>query len=167
LCAAFGPKAVLQPGRPCLAPCLPRHRTQFRLPAAHKAAEAEQQAEGSETEVEPQAAVEFDAFDKLNDWQMLRIVTQDMPDEEVNELVWECLGYVKSFDMDPETLTVQEVWDTSNVFPKWAAKFPTPPDLLGVTRKYYPEIDRPIKEANSALARSIPMEHKKASTAAP
>ena len=44
----------------------------------------------------------MDPEDKLNDWQLLRIVTQDFPDEEVNELIWECLGYVKSLELDPE-----------------------------------------------------------------
>jgi hypothetical protein len=31
-----------------------------------------------------------------------------MPDEEVNELAWECLGYVKSFDMNPEVQTTDD-----------------------------------------------------------
>eukprot|EP00193_Tetraselmis_chui_P008795 CAMPEP_0177766998 /NCGR_PEP_ID=MMETSP0491_2-20121128/8833_1 /TAXON_ID=63592 /ORGANISM="Tetraselmis chuii, Strain PLY429" /LENGTH=258 /DNA_ID=CAMNT_0019283469 /DNA_START=95 /DNA_END=871 /DNA_ORIENTATION=- len=117
--------------------------------------------DAAEAKQETAPAAEFDPYDKLNEWQLLRIVTQDMPDEEVNELAWECLGYVKSFDMNPETLTVETVWDNSRVFPKWRANYPTPPDLIGVTRKYYPEIDAPIKEANAALARSIPLEHKK------
>jgi len=109
---------------------------------------------------EPPVAQVLDPEDKLSDWEMLRIVTQDMPDEEVNELVWECLGYVKSVDMDPETLTVEVKWDNTNVFPKWRAKYPEPMDLLGITRKYYPEVDAPIKEANAALARSIPQAYK-------
>lgn len=27
-------------------------------------------------------------------------------------------------------------WDSTNVFPKWRARYPDPPDLVGVTRIY-------------------------------
>ena len=45
---------------------------------------------------------------------MKRIVLQEIPDEEVNQLVWKYLGY----KYDEETSS----WDTTNVFPNWAKK---------------------------------------------
>lgn len=86
-------------------------RSCLRLYASQEAAETLQAdsqpgAEVSQAGDASTPAAEFDPYDKLNDWQMLRIVTQDMPDEEVNELVWECLGYVKSYEMDPEVRTL-------------------------------------------------------------
>ena len=59
-----------------------------------------------------------------------------------------------------ETLEGVEVWTAKNVFPKWAAAYPKPPDVIGVTRKYWPEIDAPVKAACAALTRSVPQEHK-------
>ena len=46
------------------------------------------------------------------------------------------------------------------MFPKWRARFPQPPDLVGVTRVYSPDVDEPVLRANQALHRSIPMAHK-------
>jgi len=55
-------------------------------------------------------------------------VLQENTDEEVNFLVWKCLGY----RYNPET----EEWTNEDVFPKWREKYPSPPDLIGVTRTY-------------------------------
>jgi hypothetical protein len=98
--------------------------------------------------------------DPIGDEVLLRIVLSQIPDEEVNALVWECLGYTKSIDMDAETMEVKEVWPPENVFPKWAAAYPEPPDVIGVTRKYFPEVDAPVKAACAALTRSVAQEHK-------
>ena len=78
----------------------------------------------------------------------------------MNELVWTALGYVKEIELDMETLTGKEVWKPTNVFPKWAARYPEAPDVIGVTRKYWPEIDAPVKEACAALTRSVADDHK-------
>lgn len=59
-----------------------------------------------------------------------------------------------------ETLEGVEVWSPENVFPKWAAAYPQPPDVIGVTRKYFPEVDAPVKAACAALTRSVAEEHK-------
>ena len=59
-----------------------------------------------------------------------------------------------------ETLEGIEVWAAENVFPKWAAAYPQPPDVIGVTRKYFPEVDAPVKAACAALTRSVAQEHK-------
>jgi len=75
-----------------------------------------------------------------------------MPDEEVNGLVWKYLGYRK----DEAT----GEWDASKVFPKWAAKYPTPPDLVGVTRTYERAVDEPVLRAVQSLQKSVPTEHK-------
>ena len=51
-------------------------------------------------------------------------------------------------------------WDASAVFPKWAKKYPQPPDLIGVTRTYERAVDEPVLRAVQALQRSVPTEHK-------
>lgn len=91
---------------------------------------------------------------------MLRIVKQDelcdtdeyMSDDAVNALVWKYLGY--QYDEEAGT------WDASTVFPKWAARFPQPPDLVGVTRTYSREVDEPVLRAVQSLQRSVSKEHK-------
>jgi len=88
----------------------------------------------------------------LSDEVMLSIVLQDMSDADVNSLVWKYLGY----RFDEET----QEWDASAVFPKWAAKYPQPPDLVGVTRTYSREVDEPVLRAVQALQKSVPTEHK-------
>jgi len=90
--------------------------------------------------------------DELSNEVMLKIIYQETTDQEVNDLVWKCLGYEK----DEET----GEWDNTNVFPKWREKYPQPPDLIGVQRNYTYEIDRPCQKANQALVASIPQEHK-------
>lgn len=75
----------------------------------------------------------------LADEQLLKIVLQEMPDQEVNDLVWKYLGY--RYD------EASAGWDASAVFPNWAAKYPQPPDLIGVTRTYTKDVDEPVREA--------------------
>jgi len=77
---------------------------------------------------------------------------QDMPDADVNQLIWKYLGY--RYDEAADT------WDASGVFPKWAAKYPQPPDLVGVTRTYTRDVDEPVMRAVQSLQRSVPKEHK-------
>ena len=78
----------------------------------------------------------------------------------MNRLTWRALGYRWRVDLDAETLTAVEVWTPDEVFPNWKKRYPQPPDVLGVTRKYDPKIDAPVKEACAALTRSVPEEHK-------
>jgi hypothetical protein len=92
------------------------------------------------------------APDDLADEVMLTIVLQEMPDDDVNKLVWKYLGY--TYD------EAAGAWDSSKVFPKWAAKYPQPPDLVGVTRTYTREVDEPVLRAVQALQKSVPTEHK-------
>lgn len=90
--------------------------------------------------------------DDLADEVMLRIVMQEMTDTEVNALAWKYLGY----HFQEATGT----WDASAVFPNWRQKFPQPPDLVGVTRKYEREIDEPVLRAVQSLQQSVAKEHK-------
>ena len=90
--------------------------------------------------------------DELTNTNMLRIILSMCEDEEVNELVWKCLGYRWKAETDE--------WDASECFPKWRERFPTPPDLVGVTRIYSKEIDGPVLKANQALVRTVPMKYK-------
>lgn len=63
-----------------------------------------------------------------------------LPDEQVNRLLWDCLGY----QYDPSAQT----WRNDSVSPIWREKFPTPPDFI----EHRPAIVH--------LTRSIPPEHK-------
>ena len=51
-------------------------------------------------------------------------------------------------------------WDASGCFPNWRAKYPAPPDLVGVTRNYSREVDEPVLRAVQSLQRSVATEHK-------
>jgi len=75
-----------------------------------------------------------------------------MPDKDVNDLIWKYLGY--------RYIEETDTWDVSAVFPKWAAKYPRPPDLIGVTRTYSREVDEPVLRAVQSLQRSVPKDHK-------
>ena len=98
--------------------------------------------------------------DPLGDDVLLSIVRSELEDDAVNRLVWRALGYRSRVDLDAETLTAVEVWTPDEVFPNWKKNYPQPPDVLGVTRKYDPKIDAPVKAACAALTRSVPEEHK-------
>lgn len=89
--------------------------------------------------------------EELSNENLVRLVREECTDEEVNSLVWKCLGYLRR---DNAT------WDTTNVFPKWRAKYPDPPDFIGVSRIYSREVDEPVLRANQALVNSIPMNYK-------
>ncbi|KAL3918269.1 MAG: hypothetical protein SGPRY_006081 [Prymnesium sp.] len=89
--------------------------------------------------------------DDLSDHAMLSIVLSETSDEQTNELVWKYLGYTRGPDGE---------WDASAVFPNWRKKYPTPPDLIGVTRTYSREVDEPVLRAVQSLQRSVPTEHK-------
>ena len=94
--------------------------------------------------------------DELSNENMLRIILSMCTDEEVNELVWKCLGYRRVTDNSAE----EGEWDATECFPKWRDRFPTPPDLVGITRTYTKEVDGPVLKANQALVRTVPMAYK-------
>uniref|UniRef100_A0A7S2MEP5 Uncharacterized protein n=1 Tax=Octactis speculum TaxID=3111310 RepID=A0A7S2MEP5_9STRA len=97
--------------------------------------------------------------EELSNANMLAIILGVATDEEVNSLVWKCLGYRQP---SQQTATGEGVvsWTNSKCFPKWRERFPEPPDLVGVTRIYSKEVDGPVLKANQALVRTIPMAHK-------
>ena len=98
--------------------------------------------------------------DPISNDVLLSIVRSELSDEAVNKLVWNALGYRCRVELDAETLTAVEVWTPDEVFPNWAKNYPQPPDVIGVTRKYDPKVDAPVKAACAALTRSVPEEHK-------
>ena len=93
--------------------------------------------------------------DELTNENIGCLVWERCSDDEVNRLVWKCLGYRRA-----EGAPDDAPWENDAVFPKWRARFPQPPDLVGVTRVYSPDVDEPVLRANQALHRSIPMAHK-------
>jgi hypothetical protein len=68
------------------------------------------------------------------------IVNGEIPDDTVNHLVWESLGY-RYNEQNAQ-------WNTSAVAPEWAEAYPDPPDFIA---------SRP---ATVKLTRSIPPEDK-------
>ena len=88
----------------------------------------------------------------LSNEVLLTIVTSEMPDTEVNALVWKYLGY--RYDQ------ATGAWDSSAVFPNWRKNYPAPPDLVGVTRTYTRQVDEPVLRAVQSLQKSVAKEHK-------
>lgn len=91
--------------------------------------------------------------DELCNSNLVKIVNLECSDLECDQLAWKCLGYKfeessNQFVLSPE------------VFPKWAAKYPEAPDLIGLARNYSPEIDKPVRDASMNLMRSIPRDYK-------
>ena len=84
----------------------------------------------------------------LSDANLVKIVQLETTDIDTNVLLWKCLGY--TYDVE------SNAWTNENVFPKWKSKFPEPPDMIGVTRKYDPETDKVVRNASMDLMRSIP-----------
>jgi len=93
-------------------------------------------------------------LDDLSPINLLKIVQESASDIDTNVLLWKCLGYSYSGDEKGGK------WNSDKVFPKWKAKFPTPPDLIGVTRRYDPETDKEVRNASMDLMRSIPRSFK-------
>jgi hypothetical protein len=90
--------------------------------------------------------------DELSNENILKIVTIECTDLEVNTLAWKALGY----RFNPDT----NQWSNEMCFPKWRDKYPTPPDLVGMRRIYEKEIDQPVLKANQSIVRSVPVEFK-------
>jgi hypothetical protein len=91
--------------------------------------------------------------DEITNQNLIKIVNLQCSDVECNNLVWKALGYGYDAASDKFVLT-------PNVFPKWATKYPEPPDLIGVTRNYSPEVDKECRDASMNLMRSIPRDYK-------
>lgn len=91
-------------------------------------------------------------LEEISDENLVKIVNLETSDDQTNTLAWKCLGY----RYDPAT----SQYNNDLVFPKWKAKYPTPPDLVGVRRIYDPSVDKPVRDANMNLMRSIPRNYK-------
>jgi len=92
-------------------------------------------------------------LNEIKDENIVNIVNLKYTDQECNVLAWKCLGYQYNKNIDKFELS-------NNVFPKWAIKYPEPPDLIGITRKYDPETDKVVRNASMDLMRSIPRSFK-------
>jgi hypothetical protein len=76
----------------------------------------------------------------LNTDTIWAILKEEIEDDTVNHLVWQCLGY-RYDDATGE-------WDVTGVAPEWRDEYPEPPDFIA---------SRP---ATVKLTRSIPSENK-------
>ncbi len=76
----------------------------------------------------------------LNSDTCWQILNDQLSDQTVNALLWQCLGY----RYDPEL----QQWNTAGVSSEWSTDYPQPPDFVG---------SRP---ATVKLTRSIPAAHK-------
>lgn len=91
--------------------------------------------------------------EELSDENLVKIVLLEATDIQCNEMAWKCLGY----EFGVET----QQWEAIRVFPKWKSKYPSPPDLIGVTRTYADvAIDRPVRDASMNLMRTVPRDYK-------
>lgn len=90
--------------------------------------------------------------EEVGDTNILKILTLEATDEEANLLCWKCLGY--RYDAN------SAIYESNKVFPKWRSKYPQPPDVIGVSRLYDPEVDKPVRTASMDLMRSIPKDYK-------
>ena len=83
---------------------------------------------------------------------LLRIIHGDTPDEWVNEIVRNLLGW---------RLLENGEWNDDFVAGPWKKIYPDgPPDFIGKNGDYTPETDRPVRNAIVRLTRTIPQEHK-------
>ena len=93
------------------------------------------------------------SLDELADENIVKIVNLEATDTECNYIAWKCLGYRYNDD--------KGIFEGSDkVFPKWLAKYPNPPDVIGIKRDYRPEIDKDVRNASMDLMRSIPRDYK-------
>jgi Domain of unknown function (DUF1823) len=100
--------------------------------------------------------------EELTNENILKIVSIQCSDLEVNTLVWKCLGY-RFKEQEGGGDEIEEGynrWSADECFPNWQEKFPDPPDLIGMQRIYSPEVDKPSLKANQSLVRSIPADNK-------
>jgi hypothetical protein len=88
----------------------------------------------------------------LSNERLVKIVNLETRDEDCNTLCWRCLGYTFN--------TTTGSYSNEGVFPKWRERYPAPPDVIGVTRNYSAEVDKPVRDASIALMRSIPRDYK-------
>lgn len=80
------------------------------------------------------------ALPLLNTETIWAILNEEIDDNTVNKLLWQCLGYCYDSEADK--------WENINVAPEWREDYPEPPDFIE---------SRP---ATVKLTRSIPPENK-------
>lgn len=70
------------------------------------------------------------------------ILNDELSDETVNHLVWNCLGY--RYDSS------QKLWDSQMVDPVWSQKYPAPPNFIE-SRPATVQLTRSIPKPNKQL----------------
>ncbi|RYG63829.1 DUF1823 family protein [archaeon] len=89
---------------------------------------------------------------ELSDENLILIVTLVASDRQCNALAWKCLGY--------RYHAHNQTYSNEGVFRSFRARFPAPPDLIGVTRDYSFRVDRAVRDASMQLVRSVPPDFK-------
>ena len=74
------------------------------------------------------------------------ILNGDLPDDTVNRLVWQTLGY----EYNAETQT----WQTQRVNDAWAQKYPDPPNFIE-SRPATVQLTRAIPKENKQLLKTV------------
>ncbi|HAG80746.1 MAG TPA: DUF1823 domain-containing protein [Cyanobacteria bacterium UBA12227] len=78
----------------------------------------------------------------LNTETIWAILNEDIDDDTVNKLVWNCLGY----RYNSETNT----WESTEVLPEWKEEYPEPPNFIE-SRPATVKLTRSIPQANKQL----------------
>ncbi len=74
------------------------------------------------------------------------ILNGDLPDDTVNQLVWQTLGY--DYSLDTQT------WQTQRVDDAWAQKYPEPPNFIE-SRPATVQLTRVIPKENKQLLKTV------------
>ncbi len=94
------------------------------------------------------ASLEWVELPPLNLETIWAILDETIPDMQVNQILWHCLGYQFVGKATLKEYRATQLWDTSQVAPEWVETYPTPPDFIA---------SRP---ATVKLTRQIPPEDK-------
>ena len=78
----------------------------------------------------------------LTDDTFWMILKDEMADDDVNQLLWHCLGYRYDNGSDQ--------WDSSAVEPEWRSDYPEPPDFIA-SRPAIVKLTRSIPPQNKQL----------------
>ncbi len=74
------------------------------------------------------------------------ILDGDLPDDTVNQLVWQTLGYRYSLET--------QAWQSTNVDDVWAQKYPEPPNFIE-SRPATVQLTRAIPKENKQLLKTV------------
>lgn len=78
----------------------------------------------------------------LNTETIWAILNEDIDDDTVNKLVWNCLGY--------RCKSATNTWESTDVSPEWKEEYPEPPNFIE-SRPATVKLTRSIPQANKQL----------------